>query len=76
MNLAPLEKPDRKGKILIQLGIDQGQAYAWSRTRNEEGIHVYHKKITRMSNGRLGSSSKSHFTNHHHRKQAKEKSVG
>lgn len=27
------KKPDRKKKNLIRLGIDQGQAYAWSRTR-------------------------------------------
>jgi len=27
------KKPDRKRKNLIRLGIDQGQAYAWSRTR-------------------------------------------
>jgi len=26
-------KPDRKRKNLIRLGIKQGQAYAWSRTR-------------------------------------------
>ena len=28
-----LKKPDRKRKNLIRLGIKQGQAYAWSRTR-------------------------------------------
>jgi len=27
------KKPDRKRKNLIRLGINQGQAYAWSRTR-------------------------------------------
>ena len=27
------KKPDRKRKNLIRLGIDQGMAYAWSRTR-------------------------------------------
>ena len=27
------KKPERKRKNLIRLGIDQGQAYAWSRTR-------------------------------------------
>ncbi len=27
------KKPDRKRKNLIRLGIPQGQAYAWSRTR-------------------------------------------
>ena len=27
------KKPDRKRKNLIRLGIDQNQAYAWSRTR-------------------------------------------
>ena len=27
------KKPDRKRKNLIRLGIKQGQAYAWSRTR-------------------------------------------
>jgi RNA-directed DNA polymerase len=29
------KKPDRKRKNLIRLGIDQGMAYAWSRTRME-----------------------------------------
>jgi len=28
------KKPERKRKNLIQLGIDQEHAYAWSRTRN------------------------------------------
>ena len=27
------KKPERKRKNLIRLGIEQGQAYAWSRTR-------------------------------------------
>ena len=27
------KKPDRKRKNLIRLGIEQGMAYAWSRTR-------------------------------------------
>jgi hypothetical protein len=27
------KKPERKRKNLIQLGVDQGTAYAWSRTR-------------------------------------------
>ncbi len=27
------KKPERKRKNFIQLGIEQGQAYAWSRTR-------------------------------------------
>ena len=27
------KKPERKRKSLIQLGIEKGQAYAWSRTR-------------------------------------------
>jgi group II intron reverse transcriptase/maturase len=30
---ADWKKPERKRKNLIRLGIDQGQAYAWSRTR-------------------------------------------
>ncbi len=35
------KKHDRKRKNLIRLGIPQGQAYAWSRTRNEARIHEY-----------------------------------
>ena len=27
------KKPDKKKRSLIRLGINQGQAYAWSRTR-------------------------------------------
>ncbi|WP_394351409.1 group II intron maturase-specific domain-containing protein [Psychroflexus aurantiacus] len=30
---ADWKKPERKRKNLIRLGIEQGQAYAWSRTR-------------------------------------------
>ena len=33
------KKSERKRKNLIRLGIKQGQAYAWSRSRNEERIH-------------------------------------
>jgi group II intron reverse transcriptase/maturase len=31
------KKPERKRKNLIRLGIEQGQAYAWSRSRMEDG---------------------------------------
>ena len=33
------KKPDRKRKNLIRLGIEKGQAYAWSRTKIEERNH-------------------------------------
>ncbi|MFB9058137.1 hypothetical protein ACFFU9_15440 [Mariniflexile ostreae] len=33
LHLARLEKLERKRKNLIRLGIEAGQAYAWSRTR-------------------------------------------
>lgn len=35
------KKPERKRKNLIRMGISQNQTYAWSRTKNEEGIHEY-----------------------------------
>ena len=34
------KKPERKRKNLIRLGIDQDQAYAWSRTRNAEHSRI------------------------------------
>ncbi len=33
------KKPEKKRRSLIRLGIEAGQAYAWSRSRNEERIH-------------------------------------
>ena len=33
------KKPEKKRRSLIRLGVEQGQAYAWSRSRNEERIH-------------------------------------
>jgi RNA-directed DNA polymerase len=32
------KKLERKRKNLIRLGIEQGQAYAWSRTRTETSV--------------------------------------
>jgi RNA-directed DNA polymerase len=34
------KKLERKRKNLIRLGIEQGQAYAWSRTRKETGQYL------------------------------------
>jgi len=35
------KKPEKKRRSLIRLGIEAGQAYAWSRSCNEERIKEY-----------------------------------
>ena len=57
------KKLERKRKNLIRLGVNQGMAYAWSRTRTEASVE------------RLGSSPKPDSTNHHYREAPNKKRV-
>ena len=60
---------DRKRKNLIQLGIEQGQAYAW------KGKTRVLSQLVRLKNGGMGSSPKSDTGNYHNLVKTKTKRV-